>query len=203
MSYCYHWASVVHPSLALYILIFSSETTGLIWTKLGRDGPWMVPFQNWIQRPHSPTNMAAIAKNRNLAQKIIKNLLLWNYLAKWDQPLVEWSLGGWSPFRIVSDDPTHQPRWPTSTDIVLQKTLREKCFKDLLWNRLAYWYQTLIKWSLGGPVPELCPMPNPPTKAADISRHSFNIEPYGKNVLKIFSSITAWPIGTRLWCNGP
>ena len=54
VSYCHHEASVVRrrpssgvrrpSSLAFHILIFSSETTEPIWTKLGRDGPWVIPF---------------------------------------------------------------------------------------------------------------------------------------------------------------
>ena len=74
-------------------MIFSSETTGPICTKCGRNGPLMVPFQNYIRRPHLPTKMAAIAKNRKFGKKIIKNLL-WNCLASLDQNFVEWSLGG-------------------------------------------------------------------------------------------------------------
>ena len=112
-------------SLTFHILI-SSETTGPVWTKLGRDSPWVVPFQNYIRRPRPPTKMATMAKNRKSNKKIIKNLLLWNYLANWDQ--------------------------------------------------------TWVEWSLGGPLSELYPTTPPPTKMAAISWHSFNIEPYGKNV---------------------
>jgi hypothetical protein len=32
-----------------HILIFSSETTGTIATKLGWNGPWMAPFQNCVR----------------------------------------------------------------------------------------------------------------------------------------------------------
>ena len=45
VSYCHHFSSVVRPS-TFHILIFSSETTGPIATKLWWNGPWMVPFQN-------------------------------------------------------------------------------------------------------------------------------------------------------------
>jgi hypothetical protein len=38
-------SSVVRPS-TFHILIFSSETTGPIATKLWWNGPWMAPFQN-------------------------------------------------------------------------------------------------------------------------------------------------------------
>ena len=114
VSFCYHLASV-RPSLAFFILIFSSETTGPIWTKLGRDGLCVVPFQNCVRRPHPPTKMAAMAKNRKFCKKIIiKNLLVWNCLASWDQTLMEWSLGG--PFSElcpmtppVNQDSRYQP----------------------------------------------------------------------------------------------
>ena len=41
-------SSVVHPS-TFHILIFSSETTGPIATKLWWNGPWMAPFQNFVR----------------------------------------------------------------------------------------------------------------------------------------------------------
>ena len=74
VSYCYHWASVVRrrPSLAFCILINSSETTGPIQTKLGRDGPWVVPFQNCVRRPRPPTKLAATAKNRKFNKNSLK-----------------------------------------------------------------------------------------------------------------------------------
>jgi hypothetical protein len=43
-----HLSSVVRPS-TFHILIFSSETTGPIATKLWWNGPWMAPFQNCVQ----------------------------------------------------------------------------------------------------------------------------------------------------------
>ena len=56
--------------------IFFSETTVPIWTKLGSDGPWVVPFKSCIRRPHLPIKIATIAKNRKFSKNIIKNLLL-------------------------------------------------------------------------------------------------------------------------------
>ena len=41
-------SSVVRPS-TFHILIFSSETTGPIATKLWWNGPWMAPFQNCVR----------------------------------------------------------------------------------------------------------------------------------------------------------
>ena len=41
-------SSVVRPS-TFHILIFSSETTGPIATKLWLNGPWMAPLQNCVR----------------------------------------------------------------------------------------------------------------------------------------------------------
>ena len=55
---------------------------------------------------------------------------------------------GWSPFRIVSDDPACQPRWPPWLKI---ENSAKKIIKNLLvWNYLANWDQTLKEWSLDG-----------------------------------------------------
>ena len=58
VSYCHHFLSVVRPS-TFHILIFSSETTGPIATKLWWNGPWMAPFQNCVRLP---TKMATKLK---------------------------------------------------------------------------------------------------------------------------------------------
>ena len=63
-------------SLAFPILINSSETTGPIWTKLGRDGPCVIPFQNYVRRPRPPTKVAAVAKNRKFGKKSLKKIFL-------------------------------------------------------------------------------------------------------------------------------
>ena len=49
-------------SLAFHILIFSSETTEPIWTKLCWNGPWMAPFQKCVRWSRLPTKMAAKLK---------------------------------------------------------------------------------------------------------------------------------------------
>jgi hypothetical protein len=54
-------SSVVRPS-TFHILIFSSETTGPIATKLWWNGPWMAPFQICVQWSRFPTKMAAKLK---------------------------------------------------------------------------------------------------------------------------------------------
>ena len=60
-SNCHHFSSVVCLS-TFHILIFSSETTEPIATKLWWNGPWMAPFQNFIQWSWLPTKMAAKLK---------------------------------------------------------------------------------------------------------------------------------------------
>ena len=59
VSYCYHWASVVHLSLAFHILINSSKTTRPIWTKLWWNGPLMAPFQTCVRLYRLPIKIAA------------------------------------------------------------------------------------------------------------------------------------------------
>ena len=43
----------------------SSETAEPNYTKPGRDGPWVGPFQNCVRQPRPPFKMAAFTKNRN------------------------------------------------------------------------------------------------------------------------------------------
>jgi hypothetical protein len=45
-------------------IIFISETTGPIGTKLCLNSPLMTPFQNYVRQSRHPTNMATVAKNR-------------------------------------------------------------------------------------------------------------------------------------------
>ena len=53
---------VLRPSSTFHILIFSSETTGPIATKLSWNAPWMAPFQNCVRWSRLPTKMAAKLK---------------------------------------------------------------------------------------------------------------------------------------------
>ena len=46
-------------------LNFSSEIAEPNYTKPGRDGPWVGPFQNCVRQPRPPFKMAAVTKNRN------------------------------------------------------------------------------------------------------------------------------------------
>ena len=61
LSYCHHFSSVVRPS-TFHILIFCSEITGPIATKLWWNGPWISPFQNCVRWSRLPTKMAAKLK---------------------------------------------------------------------------------------------------------------------------------------------
>ena len=62
--------SSVRPSLTFCILIFSSETTGPIGTKLGKiDGTWVVPFQNCIRWSRSQPRWPPLLKIENSTKK--------------------------------------------------------------------------------------------------------------------------------------
>jgi hypothetical protein len=86
VSYCHHFSSVVRPS-TFHILIFSSETTGPIATKLWWNGPWMAPFQNCVRWSWLPTKMATKLKiEKKGGWNFNCPLLLW-YKSKWAQIL--------------------------------------------------------------------------------------------------------------------
>ena len=85
--------SVIRPS-TFHILIFSSETTGPIATKLLWNDPWKAPFQNCVRWSRLPTKMDAKLKIEKRGMKLKQNLLLWNYWANLNQTLLKWSLGG-------------------------------------------------------------------------------------------------------------
>ena len=62
---------VRRPSSTFHILIFSSETTGPIATKLWWNGPWMAPFQNYVRWSRFPTKMAAKLKIEKMGDEIL------------------------------------------------------------------------------------------------------------------------------------
>ena len=93
VSYCHHFSSFVRPS-TFHILIFSSETTEPISTKLCWNDPWVAPFQNCVRWSWLPTKMATKLKIEKRGWNLKKNLLLWNYWANLNQTLLKWSLGG-------------------------------------------------------------------------------------------------------------
>ena len=63
VSYCHHFSSIVRPS-TFHILIFSSESTGPIATKLWWNDPWMAPFQNCVRLPTKMATKLKIEKKR-------------------------------------------------------------------------------------------------------------------------------------------
>ena len=71
VSYCHHFSSVVRPS-TFHILIFSSETTGPIATKLWWNGPWVAPFQICVRWSWLPTKMVTKLKIEKMRDEIFK-----------------------------------------------------------------------------------------------------------------------------------
>jgi hypothetical protein len=70
----------------------------------------------------------------------------------------------------------------------------------LLRNHWINCNQTLVEWSLDGPLPNLCPVI--PTSSQD-GRQAKNRKKGGWNLKKIFSSETTEPISTKLFWNDP
>ena len=123
-----------------------------------------------------------------------KNLLLWNRSANFDKTLVECSLDGPLPKLC--------PMTPPSNQDGRQAKNRKKGgwnFKNLLlWNYKANPSQTLLKWSLGGPFPKLCPT----TPTSDQYGRQAKNRKKGGWISKIFSSETIVQILTKLYWNG-
>ena len=82
---------------------------------------------------------------------------------------------GWPPSKIMSSDPDFQPRWPP------RKKGDDFFFWIFLWNYWANLNQTLLKWSLGGPLPKLCPHFRPPTKMATTAELSLTEDLMGNS----------------------
>ena len=67
---------------------------------------------------------------------------------------------------------------------------------------MANWNKTLMKWSFGGPLSELCIL-DLWFKLAAISGHSFTWDPMGKTMKNLLIwNCVAWPIGTKIGWNG-
>ena len=64
--------------------IFSSETIWTILPKLYWNGPWVVPFQNYVRWPRSLTNMAARLKIEKKGDEFQKSSPL-NYCSNFNQ----------------------------------------------------------------------------------------------------------------------
>ena len=137
-----------------------------------------------------------MAKNRKFSKKSIKNLLLRKLFGQLG-PNFGGMVLGWSPFRIVSDDPAHQSRWPPWLKI---ENSAKKSFK-VFFSETAWQIETK-PWLKG-------PWMFPFRIVSDDPTHQprwppwLKIENSAKKSLKIFFSETAWPIWTKLWWNGP
>ena len=68
---------------------------------------------------------------------------------------------------------------------------------------MANWFQTMLEWSLGRPLLELCLIIPPAILGVQYQSVVLTWDPMWKNVLKIFSSENAWSFGTNVWANGP
>ena len=135
VSICYHWASVVRPLLPFCILIFSSETTGPIGTKLGKiGGAWVVPFQNCIRWSRSQPRWPPLLRIENSTKK--------NHLKSFPLKLtwpigtrLSWNGPGVAPFQ-------NHIRWPRLPTKI--------CFSPLTlpgeyftWIMLLIWHRIL------------------------------------------------------------
>ena len=132
--------------------IFSSETTVPISTKLCWNEPWVVPFENCVRQCRPVSKMAAMTKNRNF--------LKWPHCSILSQKVPKFKLykRNDEPFNIYYR--IFYELWTFAYfDRLCKLEKRGMKFKKnlLLWNYCANLNQTLLKWSLGGPLSKLCP----------------------------------------------
>jgi hypothetical protein len=115
---------------------------------------------------------------------------------------------GWVPFKIVSDSPAIYSRWLLWLKIEIS-SIFHCCFSPfvhishfnlLLRKHWANCNQTLVEWSLGGPLQKCVRWSRLPTKMFV----KLKIEKKGWwNLKEIFSSETTEPISTKLCWNDP
>jgi hypothetical protein len=128
-----------------------------------------------------------------------KNLLFRNHWTTCNQTYVEWSL----------EDPLPKlcPVIPTSNQDGHQAKNRKKGMKFkrnlLLWNYWANLNKTLLKWSLGGPLPKLClPFQNSDLLPRWLPQPNLIYHrPLCEIPIKIFLSETICSIRTKFWRN--
>ena len=126
-----------------------------------------------------------------------KNLVLRNHRANCNQTLVEWSLDGplptLCPVILTSNQDGHQAKNRRKGGMKFKKNL-------LLWNYWANLNQTLLKWSLSGPLPKLCPAFQTSNQDGRHSRTKFNIGPTLWFSSKNMSGGSAlWPRWLHSW----
>ena len=83
------WWCVRCPSSTISLNMFSSQTAGPVWTKLGRSVPWEVFFKNCSQNLIPSKTLVCHGNETEFFKQFFKNLLLWNR---------------WSDFRIISKE---------------------------------------------------------------------------------------------------
>jgi hypothetical protein len=83
--------------------------------------------------------------------------------------------------------------------ITFRPSINISHFNLLLKNHWANCYQTIVEWSLDGPLPKLCPVI--PTSNQD--GHQTKNKKRRDEIFKIFSSETTEPISTKLYWNDP
>ena len=150
MSYCYHWASVVRLSLAFCILINSSKTIGSIWTKLWWNGPWVVPFQNCIHQSPCQPRWLSLLKIENSAKNHLKII---SFLAHLTQRVHVSYCHHWASVVCRQSSVVCRP-----SSVVRRPSFNFSHFNQLLWSHWVNLNQTLVEWSLDGPLPKLCPV---------------------------------------------
>ena len=151
------------------------------------------PLSEFCPTAPAASQVVRITKNRKFDKKSHTNDLLWNLLVKWAQTMVKWSLGyPLSEFCLMA---------PATSQVVRNtknSKFGKKSFKNyLLWNCWVKWAQTMVKWSLDGPLSELYPT-IPPKKMADIAKNRW----FTKIRLQIFPSEIAGSMGPKLLWNG-
>ena len=85
-----------------------------------------------------------------------KNLLVWNQLLNWNQILIRQSLDGPLPKLSLVVPPSDKDG---CTDVLslTQGPMGNSHKKHLFWNQQLKQNQTLMEYSLDGPLPKLCP----------------------------------------------
>ena len=131
--------------------IFSSETTEPISTKLCWNDPWVVPFQICVRQHRLVSKMAAIAKNRNFFK--------WPNCSILSQKVPKFELYKYNDELFNIYYGIFYELWTFACFDRLSKLEKRgmKFLKNLLWNYWTNLNQTLLKWSLGGPLSKCCP----------------------------------------------
>jgi hypothetical protein len=149
-----NWPLKDHPCPVCFKLAYWFQRrrflniTKQIWTKLGRNVPWMVIYKIFVFGVDRKSNMAAWAHNVFWLVEILKIFLL-----ETTKPIELWLCR--NDHWVVNFDQSEHIIGPGSH---VEFPISTKN-KNLVYDR--------VRW------------PRPPSKMAAMSRHSFNIEPYG------------------------